>query len=154
LGVEAANYRFKAKQPIDSSAITAFLTEVGAVPAEGGGAFVLSSPAYWIDLQSIHAEPGNATEVSLRIALCNPDDVLKALRTLFRQLLERFEGMIIDEQRDAYYWEMGEESWFAMCAGFHHKQDEFRRYFGDFVAPISATDVFGTHAPHFTPKDT
>ena len=141
MGIESAVYQYVA-DPSESNLAREALVRLGAVAIDEKH-FVLRGPRHWIDAQLGLPEP----LVSLRVALCNPIDVLDVLRSVFAGLLRTGGGEILDVATDRRMSALDEGSWHYVSLSYLSRREDFHRLFGDMEAPISADTVFD-HVEH------
>src|SRR6187402_980022 len=98
MGVESANYMYALSQ--DDCDVGKTLEELGAVKQTADSDrfdyWVLKGEQYWIDFQFGSFSAQRA--LSIRVALCNPVDVLIELRNVLEVLSERCAGILLDKQ--------------------------------------------------------
>lgn len=144
MGVESANYVY-ALSPHNCD-VDKTLEKLGAVKQRADpGRFdywVLKGERYWIDFQlgSFNAQ----CALSIRVALCNPVDVLVVLRNVFEVLSDTCAGTLLDKQSGLKHSRWSEAAWGTVEEAYAGKQAEFQKYFGPFEAAISGSDVFET----------
>ena len=140
MGVESANYQIRYSDDPGEGFTRAMLV-LGAEVVDDGSSVrsvVRSDDRYWLDLQ---AWPERSL-VSVRVALCNPPEVLPMLRTVLSVLAAAAPGVVVDVDGDAHYVDLADRSWSAVAESFERRRAEFRQYFGDYTAAISGGEVF------------
>lgn len=136
MGIESAVFSFVPGSG-DSSRSRAALVALGADVVDEAH-LVLRGPRHWIDVQ-VDVPPAT---VALRLAFSNPDEALDALRGALGALEDADAGEVIDVATGERYRKVDESMWTSIVDSFERRRREFRVYFGDFTAPISADDIF------------
>ncbi len=123
-----------------------FLSNKGAERRPSGTSrfrqYALKSSGYWIDFQILAAGGVLPERISIRIALCNPEQATEQLLNSLRLLLEEGGGAMVDENsgRRIRAWDSAAESTFR--ESLLQQQRRFRRFFGDRRAAVPAEEVF------------
>jgi hypothetical protein len=102
MGVEAANCQIRYEEVISRGRIDSALEVLGAeIVPDGGSAMkaAVASDKFWIDLQVWWEQP----VVSVRVALCNPPDVVAMLRTVLSTFVVLSPAVVVDMDGDAQY---------------------------------------------------
>ena len=99
---------------------------------------ILREAGHWIDVQIDVPAPS----VSLRLAFCNPEPALAALRAAFEALEGAGPGELVDVATRERFPSIDDATWARVVSTFEERRQEFRSHFGEFTAAISAEEVF------------
>lgn len=146
MGRESANFLFIPKQDdaccIDSAFASLGITETTGRDRSPYRYYTYRSARFWIDLQVGNLVGSVNNAISIRIALCNPQDVELAFQQLIEALLLRCGGSLIDRQRGSVYDGTDMDGWRLIQESYRLQKATFITFFGKFEAPLSGDDVF------------
>jgi hypothetical protein len=139
MGVESANYLYRTAT-LTPRRVADVLAEQGARPM-GDAKWVLGTPEHWIDLE-VRATRGLGVELSIRVGLPNPVNLLSTMRSLFGALFSVGGGELLDRDRNQTLSALGNAEWEALQGNYLNRKQTFHRRFGDFTAAISGDKLF------------
>jgi hypothetical protein len=143
MGLESCNYVFYTKQDMVLSYLTKIISEIGYVQQYEPNIITLTLPnKFWIDLLLL---PGEQSALSIRVALCNPPDVLVALRQLVEALFKHYTGLFLCINNRKTYKKMTSTAFNQIANNFYQNQKILFDHFGFLEAAISAEDVFSSY---------
>ncbi len=147
MGLESANYSFVPRADA-ATRVLEVLANIGACekrPEELSKFryFVLSGSDHWIDFQWNFEFTEKLASLSIRVALCNPDKVENRLKEIIQILLVDCGGEILDkDSKKSYHSIESSSDWSQLWNDYVNRRTAFRKWFGDYVAPISGDVVF------------
>jgi hypothetical protein len=146
MGLESANYMYVTNNA-SKDLLVNLLTEIPGTHLKSSmnDKFLYLEQVkdgFLIDFQVFPQAEGSALKLSMRIALCNPNNVLEALTECFKVLISKFGGKIFDLETDKSFLSLTDDSIQQIREGFFQKKAKFQQWHGDFTAGISGDKVF------------
>jgi hypothetical protein len=134
MGLESAVYKYVPGSG-SSEAGREALINLGAEPMDRDR-LVLRGPEHWVDVQL--QDP----VISLRIAFSNPPGAFSVLREAVDALIAADPGELREFGTDRLLRARTESEWEPIVQSFRRRHAEFQATYGEFIAPMSADDVF------------
>jgi len=151
MSFESINYLFIPSR-LKTKLLESVIIDYGAVFKINDGIFreyvIFESEKYWIDVQIEHHIDINFDSASVRIALCNPPQVLDKIGQLFSHLINTCGGYVAIWGSEQKIRSDDADSIAFLKNGYLEKQKEFRKYHGGFTAAISGGEVYAYMREH------
>jgi hypothetical protein len=134
MGLEAINFFFHSKDNIESEIAILENIEHG-----GGKKYIYKkSDVFWMDLEFL-----NSNSLTIRIALCNPEQhAFVALHNLLLFLFSFKGGELKDMWTKEVYTSYNDEVKKKLICSYKNKRKAFIEIYGDYVAAIGSEEFY------------
>ena len=134
MGLESAVYKYVLRSNASEPARRALL-DLGAEPIDRDR-LVLRGPQHWVDVEFQDAT------ISLRIAFSNPPEAFDVLRNVVDTFINVAPGELHEFGTERRLQTTTDVEWKPIVQAFRRRRAEFQANYGEFIAHISADEVF------------
>lgn len=146
MGLESANYKYISKRVNQNDLVKFLMDNFGAIligtSSSGFINLELGSNGWLVEFQIFPQKLDSSLELSLRIALCNPNAVVDEIIKILSSVIREFGGLILDENSKRTFSVIDSNEEFYLRDAFQKKKSSFQNWYGFFTAAIRGDQVF------------